>query len=775
MRKIGLITILLGCMVIGAFAQKITIKGTAKDAVGKEAVEYVNVVLQTNDSTFVEGTTTNGKGDFQLNKIQEGDYLLVLSGVGYHTQYIALDGLKRDVNLGDILLEDEVVAMEGVTVSASSQISRSDRKLVFPSERQIQVSTNGVNLLQQMMLPRIQVNPMNNEIGLLGGGELQLRINGAKAEIEEIKALQPSDIIRIEYHDNPGLRYGNAEVVLDYIVRRPDTGGNFGLDMSQGVNAMWGEYSVYGKVNHKKSELGVSYYMGPRDFYGMSRSNEEEFHLADGTTLHRIEEGEPGHGSMFMNNLSVNYSLQRTENSLFSAAFRLRSNNQPHWDYQGILTNVADPTDRIDMIDRNKNSWSRPSLDLYYQRALKDDQLLVFNIVGTYNREKSRRLYQESLDNEVLTDVNNNVLGNKYSLIGEAIYEKQFSKGNALSFGLRHTQSYANNEYRNGHSYENNMHQGDTYIYGEYKGKLNKLDYRLGVGVTRSYYKQSGDDESYENYSFNPRIVLHYALPGNSFIRWRADISNASPSLGDLSAVEQIVDSLQIRRGNPNLKAYLRYHTELTYEWQKGLFYGNLWGAYDYQPDAIMDEKYQEGDKIVQTWNNQKDWQKLSGRMTLRVGPIKDMLQFSFTGGVNHYMSHGNTYSHTYTNWFCDAEASFNYKWFSLFWQMNTNWNNFWGETLSGGENIQVLVAYYTHKNLRIGFGAFNPFTDNYKQETENWNKFASYKKSNYVKESSRLFIASVSYNFSFGRKFKTGERRVHNSDDNSGVMSTGK
>ena len=27
----------------------------------------------------------------------------------------------------------------------------------------------------------------------------------------------------------------------------------------------------------------------------------------------------------------------------------------------------------------------------------------------------------------------------------------------------------------------------------------------------------------------------------------------------------------------------------------------------------------------VQTWDNQKDWQKLSGRLTLRVGPIKDL------------------------------------------------------------------------------------------------------------------------------------------------------
>ena len=74
-----------------------------------------------------------------------------------------------------------------------------------------------------------------------------------------------------------------------------------------------------------------------------------------------------------------------------------------------------------------------------------------------------------------------------------------------------------------------------------------------------------------------------------------------------------------------------------------------------------------------------------------------------------------------------------------------------------------------------IGGIVINPFTDNYKQQTENWNKYASYKKTNYVKESSQMFLASVSYNFSFGRKFKAGQRRVNNSDNDSGVMSTGK
>lgn len=51
--------------------------------------------------------------------------------MGYRTQFIVLNGIKQNINLREILLEDDAVAMEGVTVSASGQISHSDRKLIF--------------------------------------------------------------------------------------------------------------------------------------------------------------------------------------------------------------------------------------------------------------------------------------------------------------------------------------------------------------------------------------------------------------------------------------------------------------------------------------------------------------------------------------------------------------------------------------------------------------------------------------------------------------------
>ena len=106
---------------------------------------------------------------------------------GYRTQFIVLDGIKQNINLGEILLEDDAVAMEGVTVSASGQISHSDRKLIFPSERQMKVSTNGVNLLQQMMLPRIQINPMNNEIGVLGEENFSFVLMERKQKLKRLR------------------------------------------------------------------------------------------------------------------------------------------------------------------------------------------------------------------------------------------------------------------------------------------------------------------------------------------------------------------------------------------------------------------------------------------------------------------------------------------------------------------------------------------------------------------------------------------------------------
>ena len=81
MKRIIFGIMLLGCMVQGVFAQNLGIKGLVKDGRDKEPLEFANVVLQTTDSVFILGTTTDGKGRFALDKVGAGDYLLAVSSL----------------------------------------------------------------------------------------------------------------------------------------------------------------------------------------------------------------------------------------------------------------------------------------------------------------------------------------------------------------------------------------------------------------------------------------------------------------------------------------------------------------------------------------------------------------------------------------------------------------------------------------------------------------------------------------------------------------------
>jgi hypothetical protein len=776
MKRILFISVLLYSITGGISAQSIKLKGLVKEAVNGEALEFVNVVLQTADSAFVTGTASDDKGRFVISDIMPGDYRMAISYIGYVTQYIALGGLNTSITLPEILMEEETVSLNAVTVTASATTSRIDRKLVFPTEQQVKASSNGVDLLRQLMLPRLQVNMLTRDVSLPGGGEVQLRINGVRVEVNDVAALLPADVIRVEYHDNPGLRYGNAAAVVDYIVRRHETGGNLGINLTDAFNLQTHDMnSVNGRINHKKSEFSVNYNHLYENSSQMWRDNEETFHLADGSVLRRREEGDPGHYQRLQQKLNLTYNCLH-EKRMFNATVRYNSDDKPHEDYKGKLYSVDSPEDYVRVFDGGKNSSSNLALDLYYQENLENDQTLVVNLVGTNNRADNSRIYTESRDGTLLTDINNLVVGDKYSWIGEGIYERKIGDSR-FSAGLRHTQSYADNTYKNGRDDNTNtrMRQGETFLYGEWKGRIRKLDYSLGAGVTRNTFNEEGAG-SYGDYAVNPRLNLFLPLPGQSSVRLTAGLNSLTPSLAELSAVEQAIDSLQIQRGNPGLNPSLRYQTELNYEWKRGLFYANFQGRYTFQPSAIMEERFREGDRIVRTWNNQKDWQYLNTVLYLRFGPVKDILTVNLQSGLNRYISNGNNYRHIYNNPYLFINISGMYKNFTLAAGYGPlSWGNFYGETITKESPYHGFTLGYKYRDVNFGIMTTNPFADVHRRDSESRSEYASYKRSMYINDSARLYLFTCSWNVSFGRSYQSGGKRLNNSDDNAGVMNVEK
>ena len=168
------------------------------------------------------------------------------------------------IDIDSIEASIDHIELDEVTVEASAWVRKADRNLLFPNAQQIKQSSNGLQLLQMLQIPGVIINPTDNSIALADKNEVSLRINGRPVDNKDIQALSPEQIVRVEYIDNPGVRYGEVGAVIDFIVKNPTSGGSFMGDLTQSVNRGFGEYWLAAKANSGKSEVSYSGWFAPR-------------------------------------------------------------------------------------------------------------------------------------------------------------------------------------------------------------------------------------------------------------------------------------------------------------------------------------------------------------------------------------------------------------------------------------------------------------------------------------------------------------------------------
>lgn len=121
----------------------------------------------------------------------------------------------------------------------------------------------------------------------LGHATNQFLINGVEVTQAEVIAIRPEDVIRVEVHEQPGLRYGGATAVVDYIVRRRESGGNVSADFTNGISPFgFGNYQLSGKYHQGKSSFKALAQWSRRDLE-WNRENEEMFYYPDKVITNR--------------------------------------------------------------------------------------------------------------------------------------------------------------------------------------------------------------------------------------------------------------------------------------------------------------------------------------------------------------------------------------------------------------------------------------------------------------------------------------------------------
>ena len=146
--------------------------------------------------------------------------------------------------------------LQEIVIQAPKVIRKADMDVYYPSQSAVDNSKNGVQLLSNLMIPTLTVAEALGTIQA-AGQSVQVRINGRVSTFDQVKTLLPSTVKRVEWIDNPGLRYNGATYVLNFVVTNPTVGGSLMTNAMPALNQVWGNYFADLKLNSGRSQFEV--------------------------------------------------------------------------------------------------------------------------------------------------------------------------------------------------------------------------------------------------------------------------------------------------------------------------------------------------------------------------------------------------------------------------------------------------------------------------------------------------------------------------------------
>lgn len=677
---------------------------------------------------------------------------------------------------------DTTMTLGEVTVNGMRVIRKADRQLLIPTKNMVKTSSNGFDLIEAMSINGIKADPVMQTISSIRGGGVQVRINDRVANRQDILALRPDEVVRVEHIDNPGLRYseGSLDAVINYVVKRRHAGYLGGASTMQAFTTGFNNSNAYFKYNHKKSEFSVSYGFSYRGYDERRHDSRTTYILPDGTERHKSYTGYNTDFMYVTNNVQLGYSLAEPDRYIFDVKLNYNGYNSPYNGLNQLVQETAQPD--LYIYNKKSDNQQTPSLDIYYSLNLPNSQNITANAVGTYigtdytylmRNYLFDRSPQQSMQAEPLNDYSYTTRGRKYSLISEALYTKAMKKA-VLTAGAKFSVSKTDNDYTGSADVNTDLNSNDLYMFAQLQGRISVIDYRAGIGANRTSIHQG--DIGFTKWMARPQVSLSTSAIKNIFIGYTGSIGQHTPSLSQLSEVRQHNNDMFAYDGNSALKPSSSYYNSIYFNWNTRIFNFNLSGYWNYSPDMIMTtyipEQQQDGSYIlISRPENQKSFTQKTAIASVTMYAIKDMLDISFYGTYDRYESRGLYYSHNYNAWNWGASATL----MTGKWRVSANYStapkSYFGETMSKGENGSGVNVSYNHKNLRLGLGVMllgYPKGFDYESRTD-----SRYYKNNshtYIKDNGNMIYFSLAYNFSRGRKFQREQRKLSNSDKDNGI-----
>ena len=588
------------CLLQGQVQQKLYIKGQLKEQKNMQPVAFATVALRRiADSTLITGTASNIDGEFSIESVPNGKYIIIISAIGYTGVSKNIE-LTNNYNTGTILLQEKSVALGEIVVVGDRMKAKTeaDKTTYFINKKMYDASNNGVDMLSY--IPGIQIDLMKN-ISLEGSQHIIIMVDDRERDRNFLSQLEASQIDKVEVISTPGSKY-DADVtgVINIILKKDKESGINGhihaeVPTSSSVIYIFPDYGF--NYSFKKLNLFTSY-DGNLSYLDIIESSNRNIRDTRGTTEIISDQFVRQKDWSHRFHYGFDYRLNQKNQINFYAFYNPYSNElNGNIEMQVMGDNVGDQ--HWSALKQDKDINRSAFYSLYFKHSFNKAgreiacDLSYFN----FNAENSTTYIRtDIMSDNYLNDQVNTVKPLQNSVSFKVDYSSPITEKLKFDTGIKAKSQLLQDRQSAGFKYHENI----LALYGTITYNLSKFTLSTGMRTEKS---TSGLNGSFNNNAFAllPNATINYKLTPKQNIRLSYSRTVYRPNIYELNPYTSINDPFAVQSGNPDLKPEFRQNLSIDYSRNIGNSYISLQLFSKKRIDAINQYTFINDTSIFET------------------------------------------------------------------------------------------------------------------------------------------------------------------------------
>lgn len=768
MKKVRtIVAILLGILFpVSAWAQG-WVRGVVVDSVNSPVAGASVRLYQEHDTSSRKGGTTNRNGQFELEKIADGKYILNISFLGYE-DYSTEIAVAGNTDVGLIILKERPLDLDEVVVSASLVKRFADKKEYRLTSAEKSRYSSALSALE--FLPKIQV--LDQSVSSVDGKAVKILINGIPSTPIDLSVISPEDIAKIDYYTQPPVQYSNMGLgaVINVVTREKQNGGSVGVNTQNAVTTGFGNNVVNFKYDWDHSQIGVTYNINYRN-YNKRVLDEEMAYSVGETDFEKRKSGRNSPYAYEQQMAEISFNNAKADNYLFSAKLSFNSLNRRRSSVQDILSSVDGKESHKTGESQDTDKYISPVMDMYFSKSFGSKHELIVNLVGTYYKSDYDYEYQELQEAEPDFETATVIHTDKYSVIGEVLYTYKMKTAN-LYAGARYMY---NNSIQNNLPSNNKITAHEIYSYLGITGMWgDRFNYSISAGVNNNIFITI-ENKTYNFTYFRPQVKLGYFIDPSSDLMFNYEINTENPSVSSLTYNPYYKDPNYIFVGNPRLTPSNNHDFSVSYFKGFKKLVINAEVGYSYTKDVIAPIFQSDHTNIIETFGNLDDAQNMKASLFLQWYPFaNNVLRLRLYSEVFHQINKWGVSKWDHTGYSIIPSVYLAYRQWGLQVFYQTQKKSLIGQTTRNIPSMaSVEFSYKPIKNLTLTGGIRYPFYDSWKQVSSvSGTSLLRRTETERIVNNANMVYVNLVYNFSFGQSKSGVKLRMQNRDKDSGILN---